>query len=502
MSRLIPLLLLLLAVMTHAKDFSQYCGSTSMEKDCSAEFLQALNDASSNAFTLRFSPADSYLIKNINTQGMGLAGVTLEGGNLVTNKLWLSDISQLTITDMHITGLATEQVQQPGALVLVGGKGAKAYNIYMKNITIEKAAEDLLVVVNAGTVTVKGSTLLYPGLAQRLHDANTSDPRPRGSNLLLSGVSNVTIEDNIIKHARKVGIYISSGDSKTSFVTIVGNRLNLLNENLPSKRYGELGGNGIYLDQTMDIDNVVIESNEIKNYRTGGIRINGSNITVTRNHFNRSIEITDCKIKDDDPGVRKSGTAVKGHYLDQVTISDNCVHNTLTGFHISAWGLVSNMQIFNNVIVDGSFGIYLDNNANGLLSNIGIFSNLIYGFNRYAIAFVNTKLATENYVIGNTISNGNPARKLHSYGFAPKKFQGPAVVIKNQRAFTYQNNWLYGVATSVNWSHVILENITQSSFFRNALVSPIQNDVGGFQIIKSVAKEQIFDNHYRNVPAM
>ena len=123
-------------------------------------------------------------------------------------------------------------------------------------------------------------------------------------------------------------------------------------------------------------------------------------------------------------------------------------------------------------------------------------------FNRYAIAFVNTKLATENYVIGNTISNGNPARKLHSYGFAPKKFQAPAVVIKNQRAFTYQNNWLYGVATSVNWSHVILENITQSSFFRNALVSPIQNDVGGFQIIKSVAKEQIFYNHYSNVPAM
>lgn len=487
-----------LTLLVQAKNFNQFCDATNFERDCSEEFLTALKETSESGDTLLFSAQDKFFINSVNTAGLNLSGIKIQGATIKTNKLWLRDISDLEISDSVIIGDPTNFTSQETALVALGGHTGISQNIKFLNSKVEKSAEDLLVVTKAQYIEISNSRFHYPGLAERLHDAETQDPRPRGSNLLFANVHDLVVENNDIRHARKVGIYVHDGSQTSTNITIKNNYLNLINTALPSKRYGVLGGNGIYLDQTINLINVLIEGNEIFNYRTGGIRINGQALTVQNNYFNFA-KNNGCSNIPEKENVHVAGTAIKGHYINGATIAFNCVRNTLTAMHLHAWGEMNNLSIYENSIVDTNMGIVLENSGDNSITHAGVYNNEIYGFNLYAVAFLNQSTGVGNYIVGNTISNGNPKRDTHRFGFKPKTFNGPALKILNQSNFTLQNNWIYGLAVSRNWSHVLLEDITQSRLFHNTIISPQFNRFGGFQLLNNVDRTQLFDNQQVNV---
>lgn len=382
---LIPLLLLSFNALS--VNFNQYCQYQMAEEDCSAEFMQALNDAMNVNEPLMLSGGAQYRIERINTSHLSLNKLSIIGDVnnkpiIYTNGLYLFDINNLSINNIKIMGINNEDIEgqelQGNSLLLIGSTDRlnKVTNITVDNVDFENAAEDLFVLRNTSNVTISHNTFRRSGLAMRIAPiiGDPNDLRPRGSGLLFHNVINATINANELYEIKKVAIFIDSEDLLDKDLELFDNYIDMLNFEKPTQRYGLKGGAGIYIANSNNTHNVNIYNNRILNYTMNGMRINGTNIKVTNNAFNHRGKCNEIDTTISKPLV---GMAIKAHFLIDAEITNNCIQNTHSGIVLESWDNIENVNIQQNTIYGANINFWVDDQEGGISSNITIENNII-----------------------------------------------------------------------------------------------------------------------------
>ena len=462
---------------------------------CSDGFVSALSSAMKTNTPL-IVKGNNYLIKNIDTENKGLHNISILGlgdsARLKTNQLHLKDIPFLTIKNLKIEGLDYYEgsEEQSTSLVFVGTiKGTMIGNITFDNVTISKAAEDLLAIWNTNNILIMNSTLSQAGLAMRIAPILIpNDLRPRGSGIAIKNIQNATFSRNKILATKKVGIYFSSYDFISNNIVLSNNYIDLKSDTQPTQRYGLLGGNGIYFDQTTSFDRVDIFGNNIRNYNTSAMRLNGKGFTVFDNQMNSFVNCPGSE-EQVEPSIGASG--IKSHYLENSVIYSNCIENSLSGVNLESWGMISNISISTNKIFKSNSSIVVQYKAGGTYNHVKINDNEIYGALQNAIAFRADHLVSGNSVLRNTIISGTQWDGTDSR-------KGPLIYLQNQSNFQIKFNYLATTAYSKNWTHMLFNNSSNGTFSDNIIMSITGDDhnFGGVTLYSNTSKINVLDNHF------
>jgi hypothetical protein len=485
--------MLFLSTQVFSVEFNSYCPFNKGGQDCSAEFLQAMTDMSENGGSLILNAGEVFHIQDVDTEGLQLSNIKIIGVSanekqpiIFTDRLFLLDVNNLSISNVHFKGINFEEgdTQQGNAIIVMGSKDElkKVSNIQFINNYIEDGAEDLLSIWNAMNIQISNNIFKRSGLAMRIAPIMTpGDLRPRGSGLLFLNVENVLVNSNEFYAMKKIGIYLDGKEIGSWNVDIIDNYIDLESFEKPTYRYGLLGGAGIYLTNTPNIHKVNIMGNRILNYKGNGMRLNGSEIIVKNNHLNYKGL---CKDKDNILEHAYLGTAFKGHYLTNSTIENNCVKNSNAGISLESWGEVSSVKINKNIMHNATNAIYVITVNEGTYENISINRNELYGTKNYGIAFRSAKTSYNNKITSNTIANANTP------------MDGPLISLQRQNNLYYANNWIMGQAQSINWNHLRLDKVSNSTFKNSVFKSynGVDRDFGGIYNRDLGSENNRFDN--------
>jgi len=490
--RLLLVSLFFLSINSFALDFNKYCQYTQGEQDCSAEFIQALYDASKNSDSIFFEPNEIFTIRSVDTIGLAISNVKLigisEGNNkatIITDKFHLFDVSNLYINNLKFTGLHNEvgDTEQGTSIVIFGTKqdNNKANGITVTNSIFEESAEDLAAVWNSKNVTFSNNVFRRSGLAMRtqVSESDPSDLRPAGSGLLFFNVDDANVSFNKFYEIKKTAMYFHAEQIINKNVNVTDNYIDMESFEKPTQRYGLLGGAGIYIGNSPNFYNFRVQGNRVLNYKGNAVRVNGSNMLVKNNFFNFRGE---CHVMDETIA-SGAGIAVKAHYLIDSTIIGNCFQNSAAGISLESWNNIQDVNILENVIYKAENAIFVTYKSNSVYSKILIDRNRLFGTTNYGIAFFSNGLSTGNKVTGNTLVTSQ------------QKFGGPLIAIKNQDKFYFNNNYVQGQAVSQNWNHLVLTNVSNSHFIRSEFRSNNGDDshFGGIYIRDSKSVNNKFD---------
>ena len=485
-------LVLFLSFQSRAVLLSDFCQENVV---CSDGFVSALSSAMKTNTPLIIK-GDDYLIKNIDTENKGLNNISIVGfgdnARLKTNQLHLKDIPFLTIKNLKVEGVdyyeGTEE--QDTSLVFVGSKKSTLIsNIIFDNVRISKAAEDLLAIWNTNNIMIMNSELSQAGLAMRIAPILTpNDLRPRGSGIVIKNIQNATFSGNKILATKKVGIYFSSQGFISNNLVLSNNYIDLKSQTQPTQRYGLLGGNGIYFDQTTNFDRVDIFGNNIRNYNTSALRLNGNHFNVFDNKMN---SFTNCSGSEEqiEPSIGASG--IKSHYLENSIIYSNCIENSLSGVNLESWGMISNISISTNKIFKSNSSIVVQYKVGGTYDQIKVNDNEIYGALQNAIAFRSDHLVSGNSVLRNTIISG-----MQWDGTNNRK--GPLIYLQNQSNFQVKLNYLATTAYSKNWTHLLLNGSIDGVVNNNVFLSATGDDesIGGVTLYDNTSNIEVIENNF------
>jgi hypothetical protein len=474
-------------------EFNSYCPFTKGEQDCSAEFLEAMADMSLNGGSLILKSGEVFLVQNVNTEGLQLSNVKIVGASeniqqpiVLTDRLFLLDVNNISISNIHFKGINFEEgdTEQGNAIIVMGSRDElkKVSQIQFINNYIEDGAEDLLSIWNAKDIQISNSTFKRSGLAMRIAPIMTpGDLRPRGSGLLFLNVENVLVNSNEFYAMKKIGIYLDGKEIGSWNVDIIDNYLDLESFEKPTYRYGLLGGVGIYLTNTPNIHNVNIFGNRILNYKGNGMRLNGSEVVVKNNHLNY---LGNCNDKDNNLELPYVGIAFKGHYLTNSIIENNCIKNSSAGISLESWGEINHVKINKNVMYNATNAIYVITVNDGNYGDITINRNELYGTKNYGIAFRSAQTSYNNKIMSNTIANANTP------------MDGPLISLQRQNNLYYGNNWVMGQAQSINWNHLRLNKVANSTFKNSVFKSynGVDRNFGGIYIKDQESENNRFDN--------
>lgn len=380
--------LFLFSIKVSALNFNNYCAYNKAEQDCSSELLQAIIDASASGDTIELIAGSEYRIDRLDTSGFFLQHLSIVGGAqnkpvIHTDGIQLFDINNLSITNVKFVGINNEDNpdadnKQSKRLVIIGSNDRlnKATNISIEQVDFENAAEDLLVLWNVQHVEVKQSTFRRTGLAMRIAPiiGDPNDIRPRGSGLLFHNVIDANVSNNEFYEIKKVAIFIDGEDMLDENIAIFNNHIDMLNFEKPTKRYGLKGGAGIYFGNANNTLNAQIYNNRIMNYKMNGMRINGTNFSVSNNAFNYSGE---CDEMDNSIAKPLVGMAIKAHFLVDAKITGNCIQNTHSGFVFESWQVIENVNVNQNTIYGAKVNFWIKDREDGISSNINTDANKI-----------------------------------------------------------------------------------------------------------------------------
>lgn len=490
--RFLPIVLLVFSCHAFSLEFNKYCQYTNGEQDCSLEFIQALYDSTAKNESIFFEPGEIFNIRSVDTRGFGinnvrLVGISEEGQKptIITDKFHLFDVSNLYINNLKFTGLHNEigDTEQGTSIVILGtkDKAHKADGITVTNSLFEESAEDLAAVWNSKNVRFSNNVFKRSGLAMRtqISEDNPNDLRPAGSGLLFFNVDEGNVSFNEFYEMKKTAMYFHAEEIINKNVEITDNYIDMESFEKPTLRYGLLGGAGIYIGNSPNFYNFRVQGNRVLNYKGNAVRVNGSNMLVKNNffNFNGSCNEMDSNIM---PG---AGIAVKGHYLKDSTIEGNCFQNSGAGISLESWNEIRNIKIVNNIIYNAENAIYVTYKGSSVYSDLLIDRNRLFGTKNYGIVFFSNGLSTGNRVTGNTLVTSQ------------QKFGGPLIAIKNQDKFYFNNNYVQGQATSYNWNHLVLTNVSNSTFIRSEFRSPNGEDshFGGIYIRDGKSINNKFD---------
>lgn len=274
-------------------------------------------------------------------------------------------------------------------------KGAPTSYFILKHVRVEFATN--------------GITIESEGLAKvsRSRIFNCSE-----SGIMIKGISNVIIEDNILKYNRN-GI---STDDRTHAGIIIS-RNNILfnvqngiyfysgsgpiyNVTISSNDVSSNGGNGIYFQTTRDsspIYNVAISSNDVSSNKGDGIYICTESSSPI---YNIIISLNNIALN------RRHGiylyTFRRKAHIYNVTFSSNIVSfNSETGIRLAAltygeygeYSEIYNITFsFNNIRFNNEYGIYVSSEdyeyvMNTRIYNVTFFSNIISGSKRGILVY-------------------------------------------------------------------------------------------------------------------
>ncbi|WP_147302644.1 right-handed parallel beta-helix repeat-containing protein [Thalassotalea euphylliae] len=486
-------ILFMSAFAAHSESFSEYCQYNNGEQDCSVEFVRALQDIAGTGRPLLFEANNTYRLDSVDTSQMNLSGIKLQGiANqaskpvILTDRLYLTNISDLAINNLQISGIHNDigDVQQDSALVLLGAKkdSPEALNITVQNMHFENAADTLLIVWNTKNLNISNNVFKRAGLAMRI-DETPSDPddeRPRGNAAVFSGITGATITFNEIYEIKKTGLFFGGVNRN---VYILNNYIDLLNYEKPTKRYGLKGGAGIYIGNSPTFYNMLIQGNRIINYRMNAVRMNGDGVIVKKNYFNVLGDCADTSI-DSGVGDADTGIAVKAHYLTNSEISENCFQNTYTGVALESWDTIKNVKISKNLMNGISSGVFVTYKYGGSYSDISIVRNTFYDALEWGIAFFSESPSFGNSIVSNTFVNNDGAQ------------QKPLISLRRQSGFYFDNNWIMAKARSQNWNFVTLREVSNSVFQNSVFKSYDGTDrsFGGFTIYDKKSTNNFFKN--------
>ncbi|WP_286265539.1 right-handed parallel beta-helix repeat-containing protein [Thalassotalea atypica] len=491
MRKILPFIMLI-SPSTFALDFNQYCSYTQAEQDCSAEFVQAMYDAQELGESITFEAGEIFNIERVDTKGYGLSDIKLVGiakgdqkPRIVSDKFHLFDVSNLYINNISFSGLHNEigDTHQGTSVVILGTKDEqqKAENITVSNSYFENSAEDLLAVWNSRNVVINNNVFKRTGLAMRTQssDGDPDDLRPAGSGMLFFNVDDAEVSYNEYYEIKKTAMYFHAETIINKNVNVHNNYIDMENFEKPTQRYGLLGGAGIYIGNSPNFSNFRVQENRVLNFKGNAVRVNGSDMLVKNNYINHRGE---CHTKDTSV-VQGAGIAVKAHYLKNSVIVGNCFQNSGAGISLESWSDISKVTIQDNVIYEAENAIFVTYRGSAQYSNLLIDRNRIFGTTNYGIAFFSKTPSAGNRVTGNTLVTSQ------------QKFGGPLIAIKDQEKFYFNNNFVQGQAVSRNWSHLVLTNVSNSTFIRSEFRSPTGDDgsYGGIFIRDSKSQNNRFD---------
>lgn len=480
------------SINSYSVNFNKYCQDTTGELDCSTEFIQALYDATENNESIVFESGEIFNIRSVDTRGLDISNVRLVGiteknnkPTILTDKFHLFDVSNLYINNLKFSGLHNEigDTEQGTSIIILGtkNKNEKASNITVTNSLFEESAEDLLAIWNSKNVAISNNIFKRSGLAMRtqVSEENAADLRPAGSGLLFFNVDEAIISFNEFYEMKKVAMYFHAEEIINKNVDIIDNYIDMENFEKPTQRYGLLGGAGVYIGNSPNFDNFRVQGNRILNYKGNAVRVNGSNMLVKNNfiNFRDKCEFADNSI------AGGAGIAIKAHYLKDSVITGNCFQNTSAGISLESWKEIRDITISNNIIYNAENAIFITYKGSGVYSDLLIDRNRLFGTTNYGIVFFSNNLSKGNRVTGNTLATSQ------------QKFGGPLIAIKNQDRFYFNNNYVQGLATSPNWNHLVLTNVSNSTFIRSEFRSPTGEDssFGGIYIRDAKSVNNKFD---------
>ncbi|WP_448547026.1 hypothetical protein [Thalassotalea fusca] len=459
----------------NALEFNSFCDATQAERDCSAEFIQALEQVALSGEPLLFRKNEVFWLDWVSTDDLRLDGVTIIGeGNdqdrpkIVTNRLELVNISNLNINNIIINGKNNEEGEniQKHAVVLLGAKSLskRVENISISNTLFNESAQDLLAIAYVDKVQLINNTFKRAGLGMHLEPLNSdTDPRPRGSGLLLNNVADANIIKNNFFEIKKVGIFLGASQVNSKNIIVANNLFDLQNFEKPTQRYGLKGGVGIYFDQDGNFSDVKLISNTVKNYHLNGFRINGKNFYVENNLFN---SVEGCGTEQTSFEEPIGGPAVKSHYMDGAWIKNNCVHNSGALTVLESWNMIKNVTISDNKVYSPHSGIVAEYKFGGRYQDVKVLRNEIYHARAFAIVFRASEYSQGNVISGNTISS------LLPYTGERVIAESPLLYFQKQEGLWFYNNWINAEAHSAGWTTARFDGLRYSNIVRNAIISP------------------------------
>ena len=195
-------------------------------------------------------------------------------------------------------------------------------------------------------------------------------------------------------------------------------------------------------------------------YTVNGIRINGTNQTVSNNHF------------------YSGGTsAIKAHFLHNSTISGNYINKYGNGTGIELVALnealaVRDVDVTHNTVLNAGTGIAVTYSGNATYSDVALEYNTINESSYWGITMWHRIGGFGTRIVGNTLTNsGSP-------------FAYSAMNLNTQNSPYVASNTVNGQAGSANYGHIYLNNVHDANFADNVITSPncVDRSYGGFML--------------------
>lgn len=501
MKYLVPLILLFITAPSYAVDFNDYCQHDFGEEDCSAEFQAAVQDAGYLNEPIFFYGDEKFLIRSVEVIDSSLSSVKLVGvrvsevlPTIQTEGINLTIEGRLEISGINFIGYQSYEptsLNKGYLLKLVSGHQPQSAMVLSGN-EFRDGSDDLIAIWDSSHVSVTNNLFQRAGLADNLEvELVPGDERPIGSGILAKDLREATFADNEFFEMKKIGIYFDSQLDFSESIQFVNNYFDLKHFEVPTKRYGYQGAVGIYLNQTARFRDIEILGNIFLG-TINGVRINGKDIRVADNLFNPDTYCVNNR-GGDASALEDTGIAIKGHYLENVTIEDNCIEQHALGIALVSWGEISNIDIISNRIVSGEYGISAEENSQGTYGSVLIFNNQFYALSHNSIALRSRSISERNKIIQNTIIQ-DPY-----WDRTGRKTSAPVIVGSRQNRLLIENNYMIATPTSINWNLVSLSAVTNSVVKRNYLrpgQAGVADDFGGLLLRAGSNENEIYDNTF------
>ncbi|QYJ74035.1 right-handed parallel beta-helix repeat-containing protein [Shewanella sp. FJAT-52076] len=480
----------------HAYDFAEYCTFTKGEADCSSELMMLMDIASETNEPIYLGANNIFRIDSVDTSAHLISGISIIGDKtsvIKTDRFFLRDIDNLKISGVKIEGINVSigSNTQDTAMISFGGSPGmpNAKNITLVNNFFSQSAEDILNIRSASNVVVSNNEFRLAGLAMRstISESNgVYDERPKGSAIGMLNVDDVLVSDNRIFESKKTGIFVDSLNHTSKNISIFNNHIDLLSFSNPTWRYGLKGGAGIYFVQGSNFSNISVTGNAIYNAKMNALRLNGNKVIARNNRVD--MDDTCSFIPENVDKAILNSIAIKSHFIDDAIIRDNCIANYSVGVHLESWGEIKDVTVDKNKVFSPNSGVVVEHKYGGVYNNVRVVNNAIYGSKTNGYVFRSALPSTGNMLVGNSLVNNqvqNPSG-INS--------GGPMVFIQNQTDFYYENNWIEGGNTSINWNFLVIENVDNSIFKRSSfkLNSTADKNSAGIYI-KSGSDNNYFD---------
>ncbi|RUO46648.1 hypothetical protein CWE21_10865 [Pseudidiomarina aquimaris] len=485
----------------HATNFNDFCPHTDASVDCSSEFVDALYAAAEKNDALYFYGNEKFWLRGIELNDptlevVNLVGVAHEGNQptVITEGMSLIINGRMSISGLRFEGYKPYEptLGNKGYLLKTTVGHDLTSGLRIENNDFSNASEDLLAVWNSTNVSIHNNRFQRAGLADHIEVMLIpGDERPIGSGVVVNNIVDANIIRNDFYEIKKIGIYFDSTHIVSKNVTIANNLFDLKHYEVPTKRYGFQGAVGVYLNQIMEFSNFEILGNTFLG-TINGVRINGSDIRVAYNNFNPSGYCTNTSTSTSSI-IEDTGIAIKGHYLENIKIENNCIDNHAVGIALVSWKNISDVDINENKINDGHTGIVVEDIEGADFNSISIVRNELYRVLGNNIALRSRTVSSNNIVVQNTILQ-DPT--WHRTGITT---DGPLIVANNQNRLFIENNYLIATPTSVNWNLITLNGVTESFIKRNYL-RPSQlgksESFGGIKLNNSSTGNLLLNNTF------